>query len=174
MDLKDLFSDSYRKTADLAVAYIGSDPVRFKLVLEFALEDDGQYAMRAARAINLSSFRHPQLIRPFLPLLVNKLGSFQNDGLKRGMLKTLFQRSYEYSDDVFGRLVDICFQFVNDPGEKVAIKIYALELLYRSSISYPEIKPEIISTIENIMPMASRGIQSRGKKMLKILYREIG
>ncbi len=53
MDLRDLFSDSSRKTADIAVAAIGNNPEILKKVLDFALEDRGVYAMRAARVVNL-------------------------------------------------------------------------------------------------------------------------
>ena len=48
-----------------------------------------------------------------------------------------------------------------------------MEIIYKISQLYPEIKNELISTVENMMPRSSFGIKSRGRKLLKKLYREV-
>lgn len=171
MDLKDLLHDSSRRTAELGVRFIGNDPDRFLLMLNFAMEDVKPFAMRAARVINMTAKIHPDFIRAHLPGLIQKLHEFKTDGLKRGVLKTLAERSLDYDEDTLGKLVDTCFLWINDPSEKIAIKIYALDILYSSSYSYPEIIPELIASIEHIMPFSSSGVKSKGKKLLKKLYK---
>lgn len=174
MDLKVLLSDSSRRTADMAVAIIGHNPDRFKEMLNFAFEDTDPFAMRAARVVNMVALKHPRLIRPHLHRIVDALPGFRNNGLKRGMLKTLSEHRYDYPEETLGKLIDSCFMFVNDPAEKAAVKIYALDLLVQASRSYPGIRHELITTIEYILPYSSRGIESKGTKLLRKLYREEG
>lgn len=171
MDLKDLLSDSSRRTIDVGVDFIGKDPERFNLMLNFALEDNGRFAMRAARVINISSTINPELIKPHLSVLADNINDYNNNGLRRGVLKTIAEMEFNYNDDVMGKLVDSCFQFFNDPGEEVAIRVYALEILYRASLKFPEIRPELVSCMEHELPRSSAGIRSRCKKVLKKLRR---
>lgn len=173
MDLKALLSDSSRRTADIAVAVAGNDPERFRLLLEFALDDEAPFSMRAARVINMISLSHPQLIRSYLTQIVSRLPGMKNDGLKRGMLKTLSEHRYHYDEESLGKLVDSCFVFLNDPAEKTAVKIYALDILYRTASEYPEIRPELIASIEYILPYSSKGLVSKGNKLLHKLYWEV-
>jgi len=173
MDTKELFPDTSRRTADIAVSVICQSPEIFKNVLDLALEDNGVFAMRAARALNLAAVKRPELVRPYLNDIAKKLPTFKTGGVKRCLLKTISERSFDYSDDTMGLLVNTCFDWVNDPSEEVAIKVYALEVLYRISQFYPDIKPELIASIENLMPEASSGIRVRGKMYLKKLYKEV-
>jgi hypothetical protein len=62
---------------------------------------------------------------------------------------------------------------LNDPAEAIALKIYAMTILYKISNAYPAIKPELISSIENEIPKNSAAVISRGKRILKKLYKEV-
>jgi len=173
MDLKDLFSDSSRKTIDIGVATIGRNPEMFKKVLDFALEDQGAYSQRAGRVINFIAINHPEMIRPYMPDLVNKLPNFKTGGLKRSIIKTISERSFDFDDETMGTLVNTCFEWVNDPQEEIAIKAYAMDVLYKVTQFYPDLKHELIETLEHIMPEGSAGIKVRCKSYLKKLYKEV-
>lgn len=172
MDLKDLLCDSGRKTVDMGAAFVGADEDRFRTMLDFALEDEDQYAMRASRVINQVALDHPHLIRPYLPGLARDLGSYKNEGLRRGLLKTISEHPLDCYDEELGLLVDLCFRWFQDSTQAPAIKVYALEILFRVSVFIPEIREELISSIENEIPRATGGVSSRSKKILNILYKE--
>ena len=174
MELEDLLFDSSRLTAEMAVHTIGKDPALFKKVLDFALENNDQYTMRAARVIHLTATNHPELIRPYLNKIIHALSGFENDGLKRSMTRILSEHCTDINEESQGILVDVCFNFLTDPDEKVALKIYSMDILYNLSQQYPDIKKELISSIENQLPYASAAIKSRGEKMMKKLYLEMG
>ena len=174
MELEDLLIDSSRITADMAVHTIGENQALFKKVLDFALEDNDQYAMRAARVIYLTAINHPELIRPYLNKIIHELSGFKNDGLKRSMTRILSEHYTELNEESQGILVDVCFKYLMDTNEKIALKIYSMDILYNLSQIYPEIKKELIFSIENQLPYASAAIKSRGKKMMKKLYLEMG
>ncbi len=172
MELEDLLIDSSRITADMAVHTIGENQALFKKVLDFALEDNNQYAMRAARVIHLTATNHPELIRPYLNKIIHALSGFKNDGLKRSMTRILSEHCTELNEESHWILIDVCFNYLMDPNEKIALKIYSMDILYNISQQYPDIKKELISCIENQLPYASAAIKSRGEKMIRILRLE--
>jgi hypothetical protein len=173
MELKELLSDSSRRTADIAVGLIGDNPEIFKKFLEFAMEDKGPYAMRAARVVQLANKNHPELIRPYTKDIILKFNSFHNDGLRRNILKIFTERSLNPDEDSFGKLIEIGFNSLTDPAEKAAMKMYAMVILYKISQFYPEIKTELIATIENQLPRSSAAVKSGGKQILSKLYKQI-
>jgi hypothetical protein len=171
MDLQDLLFDSSRRTADMAVGVIGNNPDIFKKMLDFAFEDKNLYAMRAARVIQLASHNHPELIRPYLREIILRLPNLKNEGLKRGLAKILIERSYDHDDDTLGILVSTCFDWLMNPAEKPAIKVYSMEILYKISQLYPEIKTELVSSIEEQLPRSGVAVKSRGRQILAKLYK---
>ena len=173
MELEKLLIDSSKITADMAVHTIGDNPVLFKKVLDFALEDRDVFAQRASRVIQLCTSKYPHLIQPHLNEIITSLPGFQNGGLKRNVLRLLSQRTNEFTEEQQGILLDVCFKFIMNSDEKPAIKVYAMDILYDISNQYPDLKNELISTIKSQMPTASAGIKSRSQKMLKKLYKEI-
>ncbi|MCB0804767.1 MAG: hypothetical protein KDC05_03160 [Bacteroidales bacterium] len=168
---EELLFDSSRQTADMAVNHIGSNPELFNKLVDFALLDRGQFAMRAARVMNLLTLQYPHLIRPHLKMLIWKLPEIKNDGLKRGIAKTLTERSVDYDEETMSVLVDCCFGWLHDPQEKVALKYYAMDILYKITLQYPELENELINTIELHIPEASSAIKGRGEKILKKLQK---
>ncbi len=171
IDLENLLFDSSRRTADIAVSIIGKNPQIFREFLDFALQDKGQYSMRAARVVQLSSHNHPELIRPFLKEIIHKLPTYNNDGLRRSMLKLLAERLLNTDEETKGILVSYAFETLMNPTEKPAMKVYAMDILFKISIEYPGIQPELISTIEDQIPRSTIAVKSFGKKVLKKLYK---
>lgn len=173
LDLYDLLFDSSKQVAERATELVGDNQERFKKILNFALEDKEQFAMRAMRVVNLVTDRDPKLIQPYINDLITGLPKYNTIGLRRGIAKVLSENDYEFDEEEAGILVDTCFNWLNDPAEAIALKIYAMQILYNISIVYPEIKPELISSIENEIPKNSPAIRGRGRRILKKLYKEI-
>lgn len=173
-ELKEILFDSSRKAADMAATVIGPDPEKFSHIIRLVLEDSYPYSMRAARVMFLVAERHPDLIRPYLPDLIRGLPDYQTDGVKRAIGKLLTQLWGDFDEETTGILVDSCFSWISSREEKVAQKVYAIEILYQISAVYPEIKTELISTLEFHMPEATAGLRTAGRKILKKLYRETG
>ncbi len=173
MELEDLLADSSRKTVDIAVSFIGDDPVLFQKMLDFALLDKYPYAMRAARVIQVISEANPIRLAPFIDTIVLAMPHFKTGGLNRSMLRVLAFHIDEMSEEQLGILVDVCFRNVLNSKEKPAIKVYSMDILYEISNLYPDIKHELISSIEAQYPISSVGIKSKSRKMLKRLKFEV-
>jgi len=167
MELEGLLFDSSRATANRAAKLVGDNPERFKKVLDFALLDKEQFAMRATRVVNLVANKYPFLLQPHIVDLARKFPEFNTIGLKRGMAKMFSEQTYNYYEDTAGLLLHTCFEWLNDPAEAIALKIYSMEILYRISNAYPEIKNELISSIENEIPKNSPAVRGSECKIMQ-------
>jgi hypothetical protein len=171
-DIADLIPDSSRKTADLAAGVIAGNQKLFDQMLALALDEKGTLSMRASRVVSLAAVGNPGLISKHLDLLVRRLKDIQHKGVKRGVLKTLLEGSFDYDEDTAGYLVQACFLFFNDSMEEVAIKAYALDLLYLAVQDYPELKEELIASIDLAMPQFSMAMKNRSRKIRDRLIKE--
>lgn len=66
-----------------------------------------------------------------------------------------------------GELLDKLFRFLTDPESKVAVKVYAMNLIFNFLSTYPELKGELQMIIEDGLTRESAAYQSAGKKILK-------
>ena len=98
----------------------------------------------------------------------------KNDGLKRELTKTLAEIKPELNENTLSNLLEICLEWFHSPTEKIALKAYALDVLYHISNIYPDFKLELITTIDQQLPYSSPGMRSRSIKMLQQLFRETG
>ncbi|OQX72771.1 MAG: hypothetical protein B6D61_13265 [Bacteroidetes bacterium 4484_249] len=173
MELENLLFDSSHRTAEMAVIAIGDNPELFNKILNFAFNDNGKFAMRAARVIQMSAICYPELVQPHLKNIIQQMSGFKTAGLKRSFAKIIAEMTWDFDEEILGILADTCFKWLNNSSEKIALKIYSQDILYKISQLYPDLKHELISTLENQLPHSSIAIRTRSRKMIKKLYKEV-
>jgi len=72
-------------------------------------------------------------------------------------------------ESLAGLTTDICFRLLQNHKEPIAVKAYAMTIIYNLSQQYPEISDELVLTIEDLLPFGSPGIKSRGMKIIKAI-----
>lgn len=165
--LYNILSDSSRKTADAAVRLIEQKPELFGDFLDFSLRDEPQYAMRAARVLALITEKNPSFASSYIIKIMKSLPDISNDGLKRDFIKILGLYKIDMDDDNLGILVDFCFKWLNASEEKIAIKVYSMDLLFQVCKHYPDMQNELRASIEDQMEKGSGAIRSRGNEILR-------
>lgn len=68
-----------------------------------------------------------------------------------------------------GKTINLCFDFLNNPKEPIAVRVFAMTVLGNLAKENADLKNEIIMVIEDQLPYGSAGFLSRGKKVLKQL-----
>jgi hypothetical protein len=68
-----------------------------------------------------------------------------------------------------GLLADFCFLKLNSGNSAIAVKAYAMEILYKLTLVYPELANELSASISILMEDGSAGITARGRLILKKL-----
>jgi hypothetical protein len=162
-----------RRNTDHAAEIIFRKPELFEEVFRLFIRNQDKLSWRAAWVVDIVSERYPDLIAPHLPEIINMLPAFRDDGLKRHSMRIL-ARSPLPTGDPLGTLIKISFEWLLSPTEAVAPKVFCMELLYRISQAEPDLKKELADSIEWRLNEETPGFKTRGLKILKKLYSEIG
>lgn len=148
------------------VAYIGDQQQRFDELVALFLQGEHRLAQRAAWPLSYCVAAHPHLVKKHLKKIIHNLKKPGiHNAVKRNTMRLL--QETDIPESMQGDLLDICFKYVADPKEAVAVKAFSLSILSRFSQQYPEIIPEIKLLIEDQLPHQTAAFASRAKRVLK-------
>jgi hypothetical protein len=164
--------DSSRMVADILTTDILDDQERFDEMFELSLREVYPISMRAARIIELSTFKHKHLIVPHLNELINAIDNSKIEGVRRSYLKILTLLPFKLDEDAQGRLVDMAFSFLSNNKEAIAIRAYSIDFLLKIILNYPELKNELIYVLEEMTKDASTGLRTKSKKTIAQLNKK--
>lgn len=168
-DIEDLLFDSYRRTIDNCVNYVINNPQKIDDVLKIAFSDNKKLASRAARVVYYVSNAKPSIIIPYYSQLLNNIQYLNNESVKSSILRTFLDLDLPDNDEQIGILANICLDIMDNPVEKAALKVYAIDILYSISTIYPELKRELKLIIENHFENCKPSFYARAKMILNKL-----
>ena len=90
-----------------------------------------------------------------------------HDAVKRNI--TRFLQFITIPKKFQGAVVDICLEYLANPKEAIAVRVFSMTVLTNMATENPELKNEIVPLIEDQLPFASAGFRSRAKRTLKQL-----
>jgi len=170
-DLKELLlNDNSRANTDFVGNFIRQKPDLIHELWEIYLSDQEPISRRAAWIIDTVSENEPTWVEPYIARLIDLLPTFRHDGMKRHGLRMIARNNI--SEELQADLMNICFEWLLSPTEAVAAKFHCMMILYTISNKLPEIKNELIDTIEFQMSEGTPGFRSIGRKLLNKLYKE--
>ena len=156
-------ANSYR-----VVALVSEDPKLYKELVGLIVKNESPVSEKAAWAMN-HCFEEgkgyfQEYFKEMTAILADKSYS---DSIKRNIVR-LFQ-FVEIPEEHQATIIDSCFMLVTNKNTAVAVKAFSLGVLEKMVKLYPELKNELIASIENLMPGASSGLKNRGGHILKRL-----
>jgi hypothetical protein len=161
-----LEAEHSKAQCDRIVRYVGGDPSKFAELIDAFLAGPGRITQCAAWPISYIVIAHPLLVTPHLSDLILVLGKPGiHDAVKRNILRML--PSVKIPAARREKLIELCFSFLTNRSEPVAVHVFAMEVLARLLEPYPELLRELAMIIEDQLPYASPGYRSRGMKILK-------
>jgi len=166
-----LLAGNSRFNVDMVTAQIGTDEKLFGQLIDLMLNGKSPVPQRAAWVVSAVTDKYDWIITPYLNELIEALPSFNPPGLTRSLLRYLAKS--EVPSNKIGELFEYCFTLFNDKKQPVAIRMFAMQILYNISEKEPDLKAELILVFESHLIEASPGVTSRGKKLLKKLKNEI-
>lgn len=167
-----LLNESSRRNTDLVADLVFQKPELLKDLVEIILSNDEKASWKAAWALDTLDEQHPGLVGPYLFSVIHHLRFTKHDGVRRSTLRMLTRTVIP--EEVEGELISLCFDWIVELKEAVAIKVFAMDLLYRYSKKEPALKNELIASIELRMQEETPGFQTHGRQLLKKLYKEVG
>ncbi len=149
------------------VQYIGSDKNRFKALMDLFFEKNIRLSHRASWAVGYCGVDHPKLIYPYLEKMIDYLEKPIHNAIKRNTTRILAE--IEIPEKLLGRVADICFRFLDDPKEAIAVRVFSMSVCYNITLKEPELANELKIIIEDHYPHGSAGFKVRARRVLKAL-----
>lgn len=167
MDIRTaLLKEHSKRQCDSIVSCIGADQKRFDTLVNIFLNEEYRLVQRAAWPLSYCVIAHPHLIKKHLKKIVQNLKKTGiHNAVKRNTIRLL--QEVEIPASLHGAVMDICFQYLADPKEMVAVKAFSLTVLGNFAKQYPEIIPELKLIIEDRLPHETAAFKVRAGKLLK-------
>lgn len=172
MDLKAAFLAEHSKDqTGKIITWIGDDPSRTALLMQVFLQDEYRVVQRAAWVLSGLAQLHPSLMLPYLPLLASRLGDKSAHIAVRRNIFRLFQY-VPLPEPVHAPLMQHAFEALADQKEALAVRAFAMSVLARLALLYPEINNELRLLLEDALaqPQAP-SFKSRAVKVLHQINR---
>jgi hypothetical protein len=148
------------------IDYVIDNAILFNYLINIYIAGSGRISQRAAGVLNVLALRNERLLRSHYGKLVRVLGdSSVPNRLKRNTVR-LFQ-FVDIPATYRGRVVDLCFGFLLDKKETIAVKVFSMTVLERLAQGSPELLRELVMVIEDQLPYAGPAFRSRAAKILK-------
>jgi hypothetical protein len=158
---------SKRQAAKIA-NWIGNDKRRFKKLMELFLQGDYRVTQRSAWIVGECVDRFPFLIAPWLGAMIGRMQEPDVHGaVKRNVVRIL--QFVEIPPSLLGTVVSLCFKYLGSADEAIAVKALSMTVLLNASKKEPDLRNELKSLIEHMMPNAPPAIIARARKVLKQL-----
>lgn len=142
------------------------------LLLDIALNNTQSKSWRAAWIVDKINDIKPELVEPYLKDIIVQLKKEASSSKQRHFLKLISLHKIPSGYHSF--LLEYCIKCFTSAAEPIAVRVYALQVLYNISEEEPELKPELLSIIQHEIELhSSAGIKSRGRKLAKKLQFEI-
>jgi hypothetical protein len=172
MDLvQEILKENTKAQKDKIVKYIGNNHKRFAELIDIFLTGPYRVTQRAAWPLSYCVEEYPQLIKPHLKKLINYLNKDSiNDAVKRNLVRLL--QFIDIPKSKRGLAAEICFRFLNNKKEAIAIRVFSMTVLFNISKEEPELQSELLTIIEDLLPYESAGFRSRGGKIIRALKKK--
>jgi hypothetical protein len=167
MNLEQVIRDEHSKAqCNRIVTYIGNDKKRFAALMKLFFTGEYRVTQRAAWPMSNIVRKHPELITPYLAKLISKLSNpSEGDAVLRNIVRLL--QSVQIPKKLHGKVMTICFDFIQSNETAIAIKAFSLSILQNLSKQYPEIIPEVKTIIEERWELETAAFRSRAKNFLR-------
>lgn len=121
-----------------------------KDLMELVFCNDLKLSNRALWVMSHCSMLKPNAIRPYYEKLILSLKN-QNlsDAFKRNTLNVLSENEIPEKHHAF--MLDICYQYLHNTNEAIAIRALCVPIIYKLSLAYPELLQELQSELQHLL-----------------------
>ena len=165
-DLKtELLADYSKRNTIRVVKIIGCDEELFGKLMDIFFDDQKHVNKVAAWTVRYCYQAYPYLVSPYLKQMVDHMRTPNlHQAFKRPVLK-IFEE-IKIPEILLDDLFEICYEFLTDPKETTAVRVYSMQILFNISLKMPELQNELSLIIEDQLPYGTIGFQNRGNKIL--------
>jgi hypothetical protein len=147
---------------------VGKDKTKFAELMNLFLNGEYRVTQRSGWPLSICVEKHPALIGPYFKKILDYL---DKPGIHEAVIRNITRllQHVEIPKRFQGRVMSKCFDYISNPETPVAVKAFSLTVLDNLSQTYPEIKTELKTIIDERWEHETPAFRSRAKKILKKL-----
>jgi hypothetical protein len=136
-------------------------------LLVYALNKNQMLSNRAMWVLSHCADLDFERIKPFQVKLINHLKNKNiHSGVIRSVLRIFQEQPIPKKHESF--MIDKCFEYIKNPKEAIAVRAFAMTVVYNISKPYPELLSELSIVLTHLnIEHESAGIINRAKNTLK-------
>lgn len=161
-----LKTDSSTRIIEEVRKLVWQDLSLFDYVIDLSFNHSYPVSMRAARVVQFCCEENHDIIKPRLAELLPLAFESKIEGVKRSYIKIISEIIEVEDVPDLGYAFGKCFDCMLNHKEAIAIRVYAMEFVYRVSLLEPDLQPEILEVIKKELLDCSAGFKSRGSKII--------
>lgn len=168
-EIEQFFSSAYSKAEyDIMFQRTANDQKLFTTIWEMSKEQPAKDAWRLLWVLDHATEKKNGFIFPILDERYQKVLKTDNESYIRQAMKLILR--CPIIEDYAGELLDRCIGWMNNPKAKISSQGLGLEFFYRVCQLYPEMAPELIAIIEEMIErQPSAGMKVRLRQIRKKL-----
>ncbi len=164
--LKKHLCDSSRKLADLTAAMVYENPEIMDSLFSVTYNDEEPWSLRASRVIAICAINCPELIRKYIPEIINRLHTLKSESARRNLLQIFKEADIKLKSREKSRMLDLCFAFL-EGNHSIGLKAYSADIIVRLSNDHPDILHELYTVLTTQTDESSHASQVRTQKMIE-------
>lgn len=166
--LKSLAQGSGRKEyVDELIDHILQNPNEIEGLFDIFLNGDSKKRNFISWALGHIGEKRPLLLQNFHELMIQELEDTTLNGVKRNFVRALSFAQIDKNHS--GSLYQICFKFITNNNESVAVKAFSILICQKICSFHPEMKNELSAALEPLVLQGSSGLKFRAREGLKFL-----
>ena len=146
---------------------VSHDKKKYAELIQLILEAESPIPQYGSWVLQHSADMDATQIIPYISQLLQLLEEKPHNAVKRAVLRSIVD--VQIPAENLDHAVDLCFRFLEDHNEPVAVKMFSMCVLWNACQNEPELLQELGRQIEVQLPVSSAGFKSRGRKILKDL-----
>jgi len=161
-----------RKHIDQVANMILNNPPLFNRMISIIVSNHEPESRKAAWVVDtFTETRMDWLTADSLEQLIDLLPVSCHTALHRHILRILTRTTIPSTRT--GKVISLCFDFLNSGHEPVAVKAQAMTILYKLSGEEPDLLFELSGILELRLESESAGFRNQAKKILQALNKRL-
>ncbi|REJ83745.1 MAG: hypothetical protein DWQ44_00415 [Bacteroidetes bacterium] len=159
---KELLSDYSVLNNKRVCKLISGNKTLFPALVRMLSDNDTKLVKRAAWVFGTLVKEYPEMMQPQLDLLLHLISQGGHVSVRRNVLRGL--QFISIPEKYIVRVIDICFDFLNQHEEPPAVKAFSVTVLSNISCEYPEVKNELRAWFDRQAEGSSKAVIKRMEK----------
>ncbi len=144
------------------------NPVNIKHLMECFFHENTRIGQRSAIVVGNIAKANANIVYPYIPKMLKLMTNTNAPvALRRNIVRTW--NCVDIPDKYAGQIFELCFNFICDSKETIAIRAFSMSICVKTCKVYHELKNELIDIIGLHVEFGSSGIKSAANRALKEL-----